>query len=766
MLNYDFRNLLSPFEFECFSRDIINAHEGLNLMSFAEGRDCGIDLRYTNDTGHTVIVQSKRYNNYSELKSSLKSEIEKVKKLRPQRYILTTSVDLTVANKNEILSLFTPYIKNENDIIAKQDLNRLLAKHPDIERQYYKLWLSSTNVLEGILKSSIINWTNFEKKEIEASVRTYVMNNSFNDALDKLKENKYVIISGEPGIGKTTLARVIVMYLLSDYKTDMVDTKKYHEFYFTYCNIEDLTSVFKPGVHQVFFYDDFLGQVTLEEGEKNFDGRIIKFIKGCQRENNKYFILTTREYILQQGLTHYSRFNEGKGIEMSKCIVDMGKYTRFVRAQILYNHLVDNEIPQAYINTILKDKNYLKLIDHPHFSPRIIETFLKNGSHEQCTPDFYFNKILSFFDHPDSVWLDAFNRLSDIEKEALLVLNTMGTPVMCDDWQKAYDYFYNNVHKESNYLEKSKWNNALKVLQNNFIRIGQGHYGEVVEFHNPGIKDVLNRYIELDNNMKRLLLENSIFIDQVLGVFKNQRQIIDGSVSVPSIFVSIFISSFNRIWNNYRSCKIILNGHVNKEEYYIRKPLSRVYVLDILQRDYGQMINTYPFFVEKKMTQQLMTDVNIDLADHLSLLEKVDLEKTSLDMDFIFDNYVNRLLDSVDCLNLASSIEMVFPNHTDFLYSEEFCGKVAEYLKQDLRDTKDSDLEELDGTAQELCNYIPLLESESIISDIRNEYLSYSDYIDAQAEDYQDDYRYGFKNNEHEDAWQIDNLFNTIKERN
>ena len=67
MSNYDFRNLLSSFEFECFSRDLINAHEGLDLMSFAEGRDGGIDLRYTNDNGKSVIVQAKRYKTYSEL---------------------------------------------------------------------------------------------------------------------------------------------------------------------------------------------------------------------------------------------------------------------------------------------------------------------------------------------------------------------------------------------------------------------------------------------------------------------------------------------------------------------------------------------------------------------------------------------------------------------------------------------------------------------------------------------------------------------------
>ena len=72
MLNYDFQNLLSSFEFECFSRDILNAHEGLNLASFAEGRDGGIDLRYTyGRDSKTVIVQAKRYKEYGKLKSNL-----------------------------------------------------------------------------------------------------------------------------------------------------------------------------------------------------------------------------------------------------------------------------------------------------------------------------------------------------------------------------------------------------------------------------------------------------------------------------------------------------------------------------------------------------------------------------------------------------------------------------------------------------------------------------------------------------------------------
>lgn len=140
-----------------------------------------------------------------------------------------------------------------------------------MERQYYKLWLASTNVLNNKLNKNIVNWTGFEKEEIQATVRTNVMNDSFNDALEKLIENRYVVISGEPGIGKTTLARVLVAYLLSDKFVDKNNPTNFEEFCYTNCNIDDFAKVMQTSKRQVFFYDDFLGQITLEEGEKNFN---------------------------------------------------------------------------------------------------------------------------------------------------------------------------------------------------------------------------------------------------------------------------------------------------------------------------------------------------------------------------------------------------------------------------------------------------------------------------------------------------------------
>lgn len=761
MLNYDFRNLLSAFEFECFSRDLINVHWDLDLASFAEGRDGGIDLRCTSNKGKTIIVQAKRYRDFPELKAKLPKEVEKVKKLNPDRYMISTTVDLTASNKEYMISLFKPYIKNENDILGKQDLNRLLGIYTDIEQKYYKLWLASTSVLFSILKKDVINWTSFERQEIEETVKTYVMNGSFDDAFTKLVKNRYVVISGVPGIGKTTLARMLVANLLSEKFARQRGIARYDDFYYTDSQISDLTSVMQEGKRQIFFFDDFMGRISFEEGEKNFDSRIKKFIKACQHYGDKLLILTTREYILQQGLARYARFTEDEGLELSKCIVDMGKYTRYVRAEILYNHLVANEIPQPYIDAILEDKNYLKLIDHENYSPRIIERFLGKKTHNYCSPEEYFKKVLGYFDHPDEVWLDAFKRLSDIGREALLVLSTMNGIVMYDDWKDAYGYFFSNVHKEANYLDDQQWNDVVKMLQDNFIKIGKGRQGLYVDFHNPGVCDVLMRYIKNSPEIRKLLLAYTYYVDQIFGVFRDDR-LTYKHAAVPQELYSLFVVSFDRCWDNFKSCRTILIQE-ERGEYYGRNPRSRTDSLYWLKLDYETLLSVMPGYLEGKISQSLMTDnLNENLVDQLSLLDKIDVRSAKLDMEALFENYKNRLSDSSDCYNFASSIEKVFPNHLDFLESNEFCEIAVECLKNEFLMIGEN-IDELDSTAKELCKYNPNLEYEQVIADIQKADEDYFNYIESRAEEYMEDYRPDYDNSLGEDAWRIDNLFSSIK---
>ena len=140
MLNYDFK-ILQPNEFECLSRDLIQARDGVFIESFTAGKDGGIDFRYALSKDKMSVIQVKRYATYASLLSELKKEKKKIEKLNVQHYYISTSVGLTPKNKEEIQALFGSDILDTKDILGKDDLNNLLGLNPEIEKRYYKFFI-------------------------------------------------------------------------------------------------------------------------------------------------------------------------------------------------------------------------------------------------------------------------------------------------------------------------------------------------------------------------------------------------------------------------------------------------------------------------------------------------------------------------------------------------------------------------------------------------------------------------------------------------
>ena len=218
MSRYDYKSL-SPLDFEELTRDLLQAEWNVALEAFKSGRDQGIDLRYAPLAGGTTIVQCKHYasSSISNLLSHLRSsELPKVERLRPQRYVLVTSLPLSPADKDKLIELFRPFILGSADIIGADDLNGLLSRHPDIERANFKLWLTSTTVLDRVLHNAEVSQTEFEVDRIRRKLPVFVQNKAFPRAQQLLDEHRVVIISGVPGIGKTTLAEMLLYAHLED----------------------------------------------------------------------------------------------------------------------------------------------------------------------------------------------------------------------------------------------------------------------------------------------------------------------------------------------------------------------------------------------------------------------------------------------------------------------------------------------------------------------------------------------------------------------
>ena len=287
---YNFESL-SPKDFEELTRDLLQKDLNISLESFKNGRDQGIDLRFAKNSTNELIVQCKHYKNstFSNLIFSLKEEVNKVQKLLPKRYIIVTSLSLTPQNKTKILQVCTPYILSTGDIYGLDDLNNLIQKYPKIENAHFKLWMTSTNILERILHSDIVNESVFRLEEITEKIKRFVPNLSLDKAHEILEKENCVVISGAPGVGKTTLAEMLIWEFVI----------KGYEFVNISENIKEAFSLYSldPNRKQIFYYDDFLGTTNLT---KNEDSRLILFISKVNKSQNKKMILTTREYILQQ----------------------------------------------------------------------------------------------------------------------------------------------------------------------------------------------------------------------------------------------------------------------------------------------------------------------------------------------------------------------------------------------------------------------------------------------------------------------------------
>ena len=206
---YTFTNL-SPPEFEDLTRDLVGANLGVRFEGFCQGPDGGIDGRHASSSGE-IILQAKHYagSSFADLKRVMTNERAAIDRLKPFRYILATSKGLTPDNKDSLEQVIGPALLSQDDILGPEDLNTLLRRFPEIDKANIKLWLSSSAVLDRIINAATYFFTSMSREEVEAKVLVYVPNPSFREAQQKLEANHVLIVSGPPGVGKTTLAEML-----------------------------------------------------------------------------------------------------------------------------------------------------------------------------------------------------------------------------------------------------------------------------------------------------------------------------------------------------------------------------------------------------------------------------------------------------------------------------------------------------------------------------------------------------------------------------
>jgi energy-coupling factor transporter ATP-binding protein EcfA2 len=350
-----------------------------------------------------------------------------------------------------------------------------------------------------MLNAGTHNRSNDLIERITQSLPTYVQTARFDDAERVLAENGVCLIAGEPGIGKTTLAQMLLLACV-------------HQGFEALQVSEDVSEAWnvlgdRP---QVFYYDDFLGRIGPTGLRKHEDQRLVDLIRRARRDPQRtQLILTTREYILRDAVRLYETF-EREEIDQDRFLLALDNYSRYERGLVLYNHLYHSEAMRPeWRQQIVESGAYERIIDHPNYNPRLIQFItghVKSRQLEHVNED-WVSFALAALDHPEEIWRRAFERdLDELQRAVLICLISLGGPVEVSTLEDVV-----RCHCEAVGIrfDDLGFRRALETLDLTFVQLYSDGVDPVIDAANRSVDDFVMNLLGEDASQLRAVLDGA-----------------------------------------------------------------------------------------------------------------------------------------------------------------------------------------------------------------------------------------------------------------
>jgi hypothetical protein len=183
----------------------------------------------------------------------------------------------------------------------------------------------------------------------------------------------------------------------------------------------------------------------------------------------------------------------------------------------LYNHLFYSHLPAAAIDDVIDDRNYWKIIDHPNYSPRLIEHVV--GLEEDWLRTSFFATFMDALENPAQLWRKIFESLPDGSRTLLLSLLTLNRDVAMSILESV-----SRRAENSSTLDTVSFERTLRGLEGTFINIRRppsfnasvSDAERIVSFSNPSIIDFLWAWLrDRPGTLARMFSRSSMFAQRM-----------------------------------------------------------------------------------------------------------------------------------------------------------------------------------------------------------------------------------------------------------
>lgn len=471
---------------------------GQTVESFLDTNDGGRDGAFcgtwkqtgTEALSGSFVIQCKHttHETVSLTLSDLTDELEKIRKLLSQglcdSYVILTNAKLSGENASKIRTTIEDLGVKHVRLFGSTWITQQIVESKRLRMLVPRVY--GLGDLTQILGERAYRQAQAVLNSLREELSKVVITDAYRKSADALNEHGFVLLIGEPAAGKTTIASMLSITAVDQWKASLMKLS----------TPEQVASHWNPDEPSQFFWiDDAFGVSQYEQGLVYGWNRVFPQVRAMLGKGAKV-VMTSRDYIYNRA-RHDLKDGAFPLLSESQVVIDVHELTQEEKKQILYNHLKLGNQPKEFLSEV---KPFLEdVASNKEFIPEIARRL----GDKLFTKDLFISPyyLRSFVEKREQFLFDILKNLDVHNKAALALIfmrnDRLDSPICLSDVEReSLERLASNLGECSSGLAAMNGSLVLNALTDaaSFWR-----------FKHPTISD----------SFGRLLLENQ----ELLGIY-------------------------------------------------------------------------------------------------------------------------------------------------------------------------------------------------------------------------------------------------------